>query len=133
MMGRARALVMADRVDAIRLLTARRNALDAHFQRYQRLKHASIFDPIVEYAPTSSKIVARTMKIDCMELGEVFGAYHNRWLNVQPSEWRMYRADMLATVDMLTTNLDAELRAIRQLIMISQFYAFPTAEAAKAI
>lgn len=122
MMGRARALVTDDRVDAIALLTERRTALATHFQRYQRLKHGGVFDPIVEYAPTSSKIIARTMKIDCMELGEEFAAYHTRWLRVPPSEWRLYKADMLATVDKLEQRLEAELRAIRQLLMVAEFY-----------
>lgn len=122
MMRRARALVAADRVDALNLLTARRTALGAHFQRYQRLKHGSIFDPIVAHAPTSSKIIARTMKLDCMELGDEFSKYHTRWLRASPSDWRFYKADMLATVEKLATNLDAELRAINQLLMVSTFY-----------
>ncbi|GAA4221623.1 hypothetical protein GCM10022253_28100 [Sphingomonas endophytica] len=122
MMRRARILVTQDRVDACALLTDRRNALGQHFQRYQRLKHGSIFDPIVAYAPTSSKIVARGMKIDCMELGQEFVAYQTRWLRVPPSEWRWYKADMLATADKLSLHLDAELRAIRQLLMVAEFY-----------
>ncbi|MFK3891269.1 hypothetical protein [Sphingomonas sp. NPDC079357] len=122
MMRRARMLVTNDRVDACALLTDRRTALGQHFQRYQRLKHGSIFDPIVAYAPTSSKIVARGMKIDCMELGQEFVAYQTRWLRVPRSEWRWYKADMIATVDKLSLNLDAELRAIRQLLMVAEFY-----------
>jgi hypothetical protein len=122
MMRRARTLVTNDRVGACALLTDRRTALGQHFQRYQRLKHGSIFDPIVAYAPTSSKIVARGMKIDCMELGQEFAAYQTRWLRVPPSDWRWYKADMLATVDKLSLHLDAELRAIRQLLMVAEFY-----------
>lgn len=123
MMQRARVLVTDDRVGQIGLLTKRRAALGAHFQCYQRLKHGSIFDPIVQYAPTSSKIVARTMKIDCMELGEEFARYHSRWIRFQPADWRPYKADMLATVDKLVVHLDAELRAIRQLLMVAEHYA----------
>lgn len=122
MMRRARMLVTNDRVDTCALLTDRRTALGRHFQHYQRLKHGCIFDPIVAYAPTSSKIVARGMKIDCLELGQEFVAYQTRWLRVPPSEWRWYKADMLATVDKLSLHLDAELRAIRQLLMVAEFY-----------
>lgn len=122
MMRRAQMLVANDRVDAVDLLTDRRTALGLHFQRYQQLKHGSIFDPIVTYAPTSSKIVARGMKIDCMELGQEFVEYQARWLRVPQLEWRWYKADMLATVSKLSFHLDAELRAIRQLLMVAEFY-----------
>ena len=62
------------------------------------------------------------MKLDCMALGEEFAGYHSRWLHVSPLEWRFYKTDMLATVDKLAINLQAELRAIRQLLMVAEFY-----------
>lgn len=122
MMSRARALVLDDRVHAIDLLTTKRIRLCEHFQRYQRFKHAQIFDPVVEYAPASSKVVARSMKIDCMELGETFAAYHNRWLGLKAHDWAAYRQDMLHTTEMMQANIAAEIRAIRQLLMISDLY-----------
>lgn len=122
MMNRARALVLDDRVHAIDLLTAKRIRLCEHFQRYQRFKHAQIFDPVVEYAPASSKVVARSMKIDCMALGERFAAYHNRWLGLKAHDWAAYRQDMLHTTEMMQANIAAEIRAIRQLLMISDLY-----------
>lgn len=122
-MRRAQLLVEHDRVDTARLLTARRHALGSHFGRYQRFKHGSIFDPVVRHGPASSRVVARTMKVDCVELGEVFGAYTARWRDLRAADWPAYRRDMLTTVDMLTINLQAELRAIRQLLMISDLYA----------
>lgn len=122
MMSRARCLVEADRRDAIDLLTASRIRLGGHFKRYQAFKHGNIFDPVVEFGPASSKVVARTMKVDCMQLGELFGAYHARWLGMRPGEWSGYRRDMLETVEMLTGHLEAELRAMRQLLLISNLY-----------
>jgi len=123
MIDRARALVLSERVQAIDLLTAQRGALGDHFGRYQRFKHSAIFDPVVEHGPTSSKLVARTMKVDCMALGERFAAYQARCLGLGASDWTYYRRDMLATTEALTVNLRAELRAIRQLLTISGFYA----------
>jgi len=125
MMRRARTLVAADRSGCLPLLTARRVVLAGHLQRYQRFKHGRIFDPVVRYGSPSSMIVARTMKVDCMAMGEVFGAYHARWLRVRAPEWRGYRADMIDTVDMLLVHLEAELRAIRQLLLISDLYDGP--------
>lgn len=122
MMNRARALVLGDRVHSIDLLTAKRIRLCEHFQRYQRFKHVQIFDPVVEYAPASSKVVARSMKIDCMALGERFAAYHNRWLGLKAHDWAAYRQDMLHTTEMMQANIAAEIRAIRQLLMISDLY-----------
>ncbi|RYF09861.1 MAG: hypothetical protein EOO77_22815 [Oxalobacteraceae bacterium] len=123
MMDRARAIVHSDRVRAIDLLQAKRVRLCEHFTRYQRFKHTQIFNPIIVHAPASSKVVARTMKIDCMELGETFAAYHNRWLGMRPKEWPAYRRDMLSTTEMMQTSINAEIRAIRQLLMISDLYA----------
>jgi len=122
MMARARALVEADRVDAIALLTLRRAGLACHFQRYQRFKHGRIFDPVVARGLSSSALVARSMKVDCLQLGEVFGGYHARWRALRPTSWDAYRRDMLATTTMLGEHLDAELRAIGQLLAIAAFY-----------
>lgn len=122
MVGRARALVAADRSGRVALLTARRVALHGHLQRYQRFKHGHIFDPVIRLGPPSSQVVARAMKIDCLALGEQFGAYHARWLCFSPGEWLRYRTDMLATTESLSTHLHAELRAMQQLLMISAFY-----------
>jgi len=120
-LNRAKALVVAERSDCIELLTARRLTLAAHLQSYQRFKHNNIFDPVMLFGLSSSKVVARTMKVDCLALGEEFAAYHTRWLRLHTSEWQRYREDMLSTVHSLSVHLDAELRAMRQLIMISDF------------
>lgn len=120
-LNRAKALVVAERSDCVELLTARRATLSTHLQNYQRFKHNNIFDPVMLFGLSSSKVVARTMKVDCVALGEEFAAYHMRWLRLHTSEWHRYRDDMLSTVDNLAVHLDAELRAIRQLIMISDF------------
>lgn len=122
MLNRARALVAAERSDCIDLLNARRAALGVHLQQYQRFKHGQIFDPVVSRGQPSSRVIARTMKVDCLTLGEDFAAYHTRWLRVRSSEWQSYREDMLSTTGRLAFHLDAELRAMRQLIMISDFY-----------
>lgn len=120
-LNRAKALVVAERSDCIELLTARRVTLATHLQSYQRFKHNNIFDPVMLFGLSSSKVVARSMKVDCLALGEEFVAYHTRWLRLHASEWQRYRKDMLATVDNLSTHLDAELRAMHQLIMIADF------------
>lgn len=120
-LNRARALVEAERSECIELLTARRVTLAAHLQNYQHFKHNNIFDPVMLFGLSSSKVVARTMKVDCLTLGEEFAAYHTRWLRLHASEWQRYREDMLSTVHNLSVHLDAELRAMRQLIMISDF------------
>ena len=122
MVARARTLVLADRQDAIDLLANRRRNLGEHFTRYQVFKHANIFDPIVEHGPASSKVVARSMKMDCLELGETYRAYLDRWLGLTPREWASYRRDMLAVAEVLATHLDVELCSMRQLLMISRFY-----------
>lgn len=122
MMHRARRLVLNDRVEAIGLLSARRPLLGAHFASYQRFKHVEIFDPVVQVGPSSSKLVARTMKIDCIQLGHAFREYSNRWLRLTDWEWPSYRADMLETTEALAGHLEAELRAMRQLLMISDLY-----------
>lgn len=121
LLNRAKALVVAERSDCIELLTARRLTLAAHLQSYQRFKHNNIFDPVMLFGLSSSKVVARTMKVDCLTLGEQFAAYHARWLRLHTSEWQRYREDMLSTADSLSVHLDAELRAIQQLIMIYDF------------
>lgn len=120
-LNRARALVEAERSDCIDLLTARRVTLAAHLQNYQHFKHNNIFDPVMLFGLSSSKVVARSMKVDCLALGEEFTSYHKRWLRLHASEWQRYRKDMLSTVHSLSVHLDAELRAMRQLIMISDF------------
>jgi len=125
MMRRARMLVAADRQECLALLAARQLALAVHLQRYQRFKHGRIFDPVVQHGSPAAVIVARIMKVDCMQMGEVFGAYHARWLRLCAAEWPGYRRDMIATVDMLLMHLDAELRAIRQLLLISDLYGGP--------
>jgi hypothetical protein len=122
MMQRARMIVQDDRVDAIALLKARRISFCDHLNRYQRFKHSQIFDPIVVHAPASSRIVARSMKVDCIALGDTFSAYHNRWLGLTKGDWASYKRDMFVTTEMMMTNVDAELRAIRQLLMISNIY-----------
>ena len=120
-LNRAKALVVADRSDCIELLAARRVTFAAHLQNYQRFKHSNIFDPVMLFGLSSSKVVARSMKVECLALGEEFTAYHTRWLGLHASEWQRYCRDMLATADNLSVHLDAELRAMRQLIMISDF------------
>ena len=122
MTRRARALVLADRVGATALLTAQSTKLGDHLQRYQRFKHGSIFDPVVRHGLPSSQVVARTMKVDCVEMGHVFGAHHARWQFLKPADWPVYREDLLVVADRLSAHLDAELRAIRQLLMLSSFY-----------
>ena len=122
MIRRARALVADDRKHVIDLLNARRQLLGEHLHRYQQFKHGRIFDPVVQHGPPSSKVVARTMKLDCMEMGAAFGDYCTRWLQLREAEWPMYRHDMLDTMDTLVGHLEAELRAMRQLLMISDFY-----------
>jgi hypothetical protein len=122
MIRRARALVEDDRVGNVALLAQQSDRLAAHLGRYQRFKHGQIFDPVVDHGPASSKIVARTMKFDCFQLGETFAAHHARWRHLRAPEWAIYRADMIATTELLRTSMEAELRAIRQLLMISHFY-----------
>lgn len=122
MMGRARLLVEADREDATIALNQARARLGQHFLRYQAFKHSQIFDPIVTFGPASSKVVARSMKVDCMQLGETFGSYRDRWFRFRPNEWPSYRRDMLETTDLLKVHLEAELRAMQQLLMISKLY-----------
>jgi len=123
MTRRARALVANDRVARLALLGRQRDRVAAHLARYQRFKHSRIFDPVVAHGPASSRIVARTMKVDCFHLGETFTAYHARWRHLSTDEWSTYRRDMIDTVDLLHRSMEAELRAIRQLLMISGFYA----------
>ncbi|RYE97844.1 MAG: hypothetical protein EOO77_38320 [Oxalobacteraceae bacterium] len=123
MISRARAIVQGDRVKALDLLEARRQTLCNHFGRYQRFKHGQIFNPIIDHAPASSKVVARSMKIDCIALGEIFAGYHSRWVGLRRDEWTAYRHDMLCTTEMMQANIAAEMRAIRQLLMISDIYA----------
>lgn len=123
MMIRARHLVEANRVGAIALLNARRKRLGEHFRRYQIFKHGQIFDPVIAFGPASSKIVAQGMKIDCLQLGETFSAYNDRWRKLSLRDWPSYRRDMIAHVEMITVNLQAELRAMRQLLMIAKFRA----------
>lgn len=122
MMNRARVLVQGDRVGAVSVLTANRVRLCEHFQGYQRFKHTQIFDPVVSYGRPSSKIVAHSMKVDCLTLGETFAAYHNRWLGLTAGEWVVYRRDMLSTTETMASNLRAEMRAIKQLLMIADLY-----------
>ena len=122
MMRRAEALVAGGRIGSLALLAGNRDRLTAHLGRYQRFKHGEIFDPVVLHGPASSKIVARTMKLDCFHLGEVVTAHHTRWRHLRASEWPMYRAEMIETVTMLRRSMEAELRAIRQLLMISTLY-----------
>lgn len=123
MMIRARHLVEADRMGAIALLNACRKRLGEHFKRYQIFKHGQIFDPVVSFGPASSKIVARGMKIDCMQLGETFSAYTDRWRKLSPRDWPTYRRDMIELVEMITANLQDELRAMRQLLMIAKLHS----------
>lgn len=123
MLRRAHVLVMADRVDSIPLMTRHRDRLTAHLRRYQRFKHERIFDPVLRHGPASSRIVARQMKVDCYELGETITAYHARWRHLGVGEWPTYRADMLQTAGVIERGMAAELRAIRQLLMIAHHYA----------
>lgn len=123
MLHRARSLVEADRSGCVALLTARRGALCAHLQRYQRFKHGSVFDPVVRHGHLSSRAIAQAMKIDCLALGEELAAYHTRWTRADAGEWQHYRLDMLSTAESLSIHLKAELRAMHQLIMVSEFYA----------
>lgn len=122
MIDRARALVIADRVGAVGLLSAYRATLGNHFQSYQRFKHGRIFDPVVRHGTPSAQVVARSMKVDCLQLGEAFAGYNTRWLGQRAGEWSAYREDMLEVTAMLKVSLTAELRAMRQLLMISAFY-----------
>ncbi len=122
MMSRARNVVQSDHSAMISVLNGRRLQLGAHFGRYQAFKHGQIFDPVIEFGSASSRVVARAMKVDCMALGEEFGAYQSRWLGLGQNDWTSYRRDMLATVETLTSHLEAELRAMRQLILISRMH-----------
>jgi len=122
MMNRARAIVKDNRVQAIGLLEAKRFRLCNHFSRYQIFKHTQIFNPVIEHAPASSRVVARAMKVDCIELGETFSRYTNRWLGLKFKDWTDYRQDMILTTEMMQENINAEIRAIRQLLMISSLY-----------
>ncbi|NTS63665.1 hypothetical protein HRV97_00650 [Sphingomonas sp. HHU CXW] len=123
MLRRARALVAADRAHRIALLTRQRERLFADLAHFQRFKHTRIFDPVVRHGSASAKVVARTMKVDCFHLGETVASYHARWRYLDRAEWASYRADMLATADLLHARMQAELRAIDQLLTISHFYA----------
>ena len=122
MIRRARAVVVKDRVEAAGLLASRRVALCQHLQRYQQFKHGCIFDPVVRYGTASSQVVARTLKAECVQMGEVFGNYHARWARMEAAEWPLYRRDMIETVDILVGHLDKEHRAIGQLLTIAEFY-----------
>lgn len=123
MMNRARAIVKDNRVQAIGLLETKRFQLCNHFSRYQTFKHTQIFNPVIQRAPASSKVVARAMKIDCIELGETFSRYSDRWIGLESNEWMDYKQDMLLTTEMMQENINVEIRAIRQLLMISSLYA----------
>jgi hypothetical protein len=125
MIRRGRALALGDRRRAATLLMARREALCRLLQRYQRLKHDCIFDPVVQRGTASSKMVARNLKTECIQMGETFGAYHARWQYYDasdPSEWPRYRDDMLESTDALLAHLAAERQAVFRLLMISSFY-----------
>jgi hypothetical protein len=122
MMDRARAIVKDNRVQTIGLLEAKRFRLCNHFSRYQIFKHTQMFNPVIEHAPASSKVVARAMKIDCIELGEIFSRYNNRWLGLESNDWTIYRQDMLLTTEMMQESINAEIRAIRHLLIISSLY-----------
>lgn len=122
MIHRARMLVVADRLDAAPLLAGRRAALSRHLHLYQQFKHCRVFDPVVAHGTASSRVVARTLKAECVQMGGIFGAYHARWSRMEAGEWPRYRRDMIETVDLLLIHLEAERGAIRQLLMISDFY-----------
>lgn len=119
MINRARALVAGDRVAALDVLSARRTALTAHFTRYQRFKHCCIFDPAIEHGGASRKIIALTMKLDCIAMGERFGAYKTRCLGVTRAGWACYREDMLATTEQLIVELNAQLDGIQHIVLLA--------------
>lgn len=123
MLRRAHVLIMADRVGSNALMARHRDRLTAHLRRYQRFKHERIFDPVLRHGLASSRIVARRMKLDCYQLGETITAYHARWRYLSAAEWPAHRADMLLIAGIIERSMQAELRAIRQLLMISTHYA----------
>jgi len=123
MMNRARAIVRDNRVQAIGLFEVKRFRLCNHFSRYRIFKHIQIFNLVIQHAPASSKVVAKAMKIDCIELGDTFSRYTNRWIGLKSNDWTDYRQDMLLTTEMMQASINAEIRAIRQLLMISSLYA----------
>lgn len=122
MVNRARSIVDGDRLEAANLLAGRRAALADHLQRYQRFKHRQIFDPVIQRGTSANQIVARSMKVECVQMGELFSGYHARWLRLEPMEWRRYRKDMQDTSALLAAHLDAELAAIRKLLQLADFY-----------
>lgn len=120
--NRARAVVDGDRHDALPILAARRRTLCILLTSYQRFKHARVFDPVVRLGSGSSKVVARTLKIECMSMGDAFSAYNARWHGMKQSEWSAYRPDMLLTTEALIDHVVSERTAIRKLLMISDLY-----------
>jgi hypothetical protein len=119
---RSRTLAAAGRSGTTDLLAARRGVACDLLHHYQRFKHGRIFDPVVAHGPASSKVVARSMKSDCVTLGLSFAAFHARWDGVRAAEWPAYREDLLVNVDGMLAALASELRAIDQLLAIAELY-----------
>lgn len=125
MVNRARAVAHDNRCETLDLLSARRRALCDLLTAYQKFKHTRVFDPVVRLGSGSSKVIARTLKIECMQMGATFSAYNSRWLRTRQSEWQAYRPDMLSVTEQLIEHIVSERRAIKQLLDIADLYGGP--------
>lgn len=106
---RARSCVVRDQRSAARLLHADRARVHALLGRYQRFKHASIFDPVIKEGDTARSATARALKCECLFMGETFGAYFDRWQHIDVSgDWQTYRDEMIAMSETLMRHLEVE-------------------------
>jgi hypothetical protein len=112
----SRTLVEQDRLDAICVLKMNRLKALSLLGEYQAFKHLELFDPAMACARRS--IAARQLKVECILMGDLYGAFCARWDHADPaSEWPAYRADMLATTEKLIVHIEAEQSAIAELLV----------------
>jgi hypothetical protein len=80
-------------------LAIRRSAMGRLLTSYQAFVHREFFDPIIAGSNAEHAALARTMKIDCIEMTEGFRAFQRRWIAEDAVErWDEY---LLAAAEMV--------------------------------
>lgn len=117
LVSRARALVEMDQVGASEIVTIDRARVFELLCRYQRFKHGAIFDPVIQAGHKGRSAAARSLKCECIMMGEAFGAYFTRWQHVNVAgDWKAYRGETLGMSEQLLCHLRVEHAAIVSLL-----------------
>jgi hypothetical protein len=100
----------------VKALSQARWELARTLRAYQLYKHGSIFDPIIAREQGDRVTMARSMRADCIRMGEEYRLYVLKWSAVSVIDvWAEYRSAAIGIIGRLRAHLESERKGIVQL------------------